>query len=121
MTQICLPLTWGLLLCWQTNKSSSFYSLSAAVSARRNANRLLFLTSSSVILLGFSSGLDVIKYQHSSKPWPLAAIQYGDVTSEVYCSSLTSKYMNMNYKNAFNSLLAIFFIISCSTKKPESV
>jgi NhaP-type Na+/H+ and K+/H+ antiporter len=24
--------------------------------------------------IGFSSGLDIIKFQHSSKPWPLAVI-----------------------------------------------
>jgi len=37
-------------------------------SVRRNSIRLKFLSSSSVILLGFSSGLDIIKSQHSSKP-----------------------------------------------------
>jgi len=37
-------------------------------SVRRNSIELLFLTSSSVILLGFSTGLDNIKSQHSSKP-----------------------------------------------------
>jgi len=39
----------------------------------RNSIKLLFLSSTSVILLGFSSGLTGIKYQHSSKPWTLVA------------------------------------------------
>jgi hypothetical protein len=35
---------------------------------------LLLLSSSSVILLGFSSGLDEHKFQHSSKPLTLCAM-----------------------------------------------
>jgi len=34
----------------------------------------LLLTSSAVILLGCISGLDIKKYQHSSKLWPLVVI-----------------------------------------------
>jgi hypothetical protein len=47
-------------------------------SSRRNSIGFLFLSSSAVILLGFGYGLDIIKYQHSSKPLTLAAmlIQY---------------------------------------------
>ena len=46
-------------------------------SVRRNSIQHLFLTSTSVILLGFSSVLDLIKSQHSSKPCTLAAIKFG--------------------------------------------
>jgi len=53
------PITLGLLLCWQTNKSSSFCSLSAAVSA-------------AVILLGFNSWLDVINSSTAASP-----VRYG--------------------------------------------
>jgi len=38
-------------------------------SVRRNSIGLLLLSSSSVILLGCGSGLDIIKFQHSSKPY----------------------------------------------------
>jgi hypothetical protein len=44
------------------------------VSGRRNSFEHLLLTSSAAILFGFSSGLDVIKSQHSSKPDALAVI-----------------------------------------------
>jgi hypothetical protein len=49
----------------------SFISLSAHIQPTE-FYQLLLLSSSSVILLGFSSGLDEYKFQHSSKPWPLA-------------------------------------------------
>jgi len=44
------------------------------LSGGRNSFEHLFLTSTSAILFGFGSGLDTIKYQHSSKPDALAAI-----------------------------------------------
>ena len=48
----------GLLLCWLTNKSSSFCSLFSFCSGRRFSIWLLDINSTLVILLGFSSGLD---------------------------------------------------------------
>jgi hypothetical protein len=68
----CATSTCGLLLCWLTNKFSSFYSLSAAVPADEHLSVFLFLTSSILILLGFGSGLTIIKFQHSSKPYRYA-------------------------------------------------
>jgi len=50
----------------------SFISLSAHIQPTE-FDQLLLLSSSLVILFGCGSGLDVIKFQHSSKLWPLAA------------------------------------------------
>jgi hypothetical protein len=50
----------------------------------RNSIELLFLSSSSVILLGCSSGLDEHKFQHSSKPCSLAAILSNSSIIEVH-------------------------------------
>jgi hypothetical protein len=66
--------TWGLLLCWLTNKSSSFCSLSAAVPADGILFGFLLLTSSSYFQSAAVPGWTFNEYQHSSKPCPLAAI-----------------------------------------------
>jgi uncharacterized membrane protein len=44
------------------------FSISSS-SGRRNAIGFCSYLSSSLILLGFSSGLTIIKFQHSSKPY----------------------------------------------------
>ena len=49
----------------------SCISLSAIIGLDLILFSFLLLTSTSVFQLGCSSGLDIIKYQHSSKPWPL--------------------------------------------------
>jgi len=66
--------TKGLSQGWRTNKFLSFCSLSAAVRAQRLLFSFLLLTSTLVFQLGCGSGLDIIKYQHSSKPYPLGVI-----------------------------------------------
>ncbi|MBK8953390.1 MAG: hypothetical protein IPM85_15140 [Chitinophagaceae bacterium] len=50
----------------------SFISLSAHIQLTE-FYQLLLLSSSSVFQIGSGSGLDIIKYQHSSKLWPLGA------------------------------------------------
>jgi len=52
----------------------SFISLSAHIQPTE-FYQLLLLSSSLVTLFGCGSGLDVIKFQHSSKLWPLCVIE----------------------------------------------
>jgi hypothetical protein len=69
-----MRLTLGLLLCWLTNKFSSFCSLSAAVPADVILFGFLLLISSSYFQSAAVPGWTFNKYQHSSKPCPLWAI-----------------------------------------------
>src|SRR5438552_2927891 len=64
--------TFGLLLCWQTNIFSSVGALLAFVLVAEYQWCLvvIFIISFSI---GCGSGLDIIKYQHSSKPCSLCA------------------------------------------------
>jgi len=63
----------GLLLCWQTYVISSFFSLSAAVPADVILFGFLLLTSSAYFQSAAVSGWTFTEYQHSSKPFTLAA------------------------------------------------
>jgi len=62
-----MPTTFGLLLCWLTTIFSSFCSLSPFVQAEeyKRAFVVIFIINFSI---GCGSGLDIMKYQHSSKP-----------------------------------------------------
>jgi hypothetical protein len=55
-------------------KSNRHLNNHQLISGRRISIQHLLLTSTSAILFGFSSGLDIIKCQHSSKPDALAVI-----------------------------------------------
>jgi hypothetical protein len=63
--------TGSLLLCWQTNIFSASYRYQPISSRRNSAFVVIFIISFSI---GSGSGLDIIKYQHSSKPWPLTKV-----------------------------------------------
>jgi hypothetical protein len=62
-----MPLTKGLLLCWLTNKSSSFVHLSSAAPADGMLSTfvLIFII---INLNGLQFRLTNIEFQHSSKP-----------------------------------------------------
>ena len=76
--------TCGLLLCWQTNIFSSFCSLSAFVWAEEYkwALVVIFIISFSI---GCGSGLDIIKYQHSSKPCSLCVMPVRHTLNNYTC------------------------------------
>ncbi|RZL44596.1 MAG: hypothetical protein EOP00_19530 [Pedobacter sp.] len=113
--------TWCLLICWQLNKSSSFYFAISSSFGRRNSIELLSLSSTSVIHCGFGSGLETMNPSTAASRARCASffIEICLLTNilidrnKIKISSTVAKLLYIFSPNILSILGLIIFMIYC--------